>query len=105
HIAWRKEMGIDTILTDYEPPEVLLKYIPVCLMCFNKAGCIVRMHDCGRVDSKVYRPALSHPTGAKKNTELFRSNESSFPKRKRSEETWAPFAENVILKCVSLPEP
>ncbi|GBM95689.1 hypothetical protein AVEN_186064-1 [Araneus ventricosus] len=24
--------------------------------------------------------ALAHPTGAKKNTELFRSNESSFPK-------------------------
>ncbi|GBN25354.1 hypothetical protein AVEN_61544-1 [Araneus ventricosus] len=43
--------------------------------------------------------ALAHPTGAKKSTELFRSNESSFPKRKRSEETWAPFAEKMVLKA------
>ncbi|GBM36532.1 hypothetical protein AVEN_46009-1 [Araneus ventricosus] len=40
----------------------------------------------------LYRPAPIFRA-----TELFRSNESSFTKRKRSEETWAPFAENVVM--------
>ncbi|XP_055938033.1 retinal-binding protein-like [Argiope bruennichi] len=52
NIAWRKEMGIDTILTDYEPPEVLAKYAPTSFICFDKFGCIVRLHDCGRADVK-----------------------------------------------------
>ncbi|CAL1279019.1 unnamed protein product [Larinioides sclopetarius] len=52
HIAWRKEIGIDTILTDFKPTEVLLKYAPVSFVCFDKEECMVRIHDCGRMDTK-----------------------------------------------------
>ncbi|KAF8791865.1 SEC14-like protein 2 like protein [Argiope bruennichi] len=52
HIAWRKELEIDTILTDYEPPEVLLKYAPTTFICFDKKGNAVRLQDCGRADVK-----------------------------------------------------
>ncbi|KAF8791866.1 SEC14-like protein 2 like protein [Argiope bruennichi] len=52
HIAWRKEMQIDTILTDYEPPEVFLKYVPTSYVCLNKEGCAVRILDTGRIDAK-----------------------------------------------------
>ncbi|CAL1278991.1 unnamed protein product [Larinioides sclopetarius] len=52
HIAWRKEMQIDTILTDYTPPEVLVKYAGTSCICFDKTGSIVRLLDCGRTDAK-----------------------------------------------------
>ncbi|XP_055938621.1 retinal-binding protein-like [Argiope bruennichi] len=52
HIVWRKELEIDTILTDYEPPEVLLKYAPTTFICFDKKGNAVRLQDCGRADVK-----------------------------------------------------
>ncbi|GBO09123.1 hypothetical protein AVEN_230171-1, partial [Araneus ventricosus] len=51
HISWRKEMKIDTILTDYKPPEVLVKYAPTTFICFDKEGCIVRLQDIGRADA------------------------------------------------------
>ncbi|CAL1278994.1 unnamed protein product [Larinioides sclopetarius] len=52
HIAWRKEMGIETILTDYQPPEVFLKYVPTSFVCLEKTGSAVRILDCGRTDAK-----------------------------------------------------
>ncbi|GBN37869.1 SEC14-like protein 2 [Araneus ventricosus] len=52
HIAWRKEWKIDSILTEYEPPEVLLKYYSSSFLCFDKEGSIVRFSDIGRVDAK-----------------------------------------------------
>ncbi|GBN19578.1 SEC14-like protein 2 [Araneus ventricosus] len=52
HIAWRKEMQIDAILTDYKPPEVLVKYAATSFICFDKTGCVVRLIDCGRTDAK-----------------------------------------------------
>ncbi|XP_055940493.1 retinal-binding protein-like isoform X2 [Argiope bruennichi] len=52
HLVWRKEFGLDTILTDYTPSEVLVKYVSTCLMCFDKTGCTVRYIDCGRLDCK-----------------------------------------------------
>ncbi|CAL1279004.1 unnamed protein product [Larinioides sclopetarius] len=52
HMAWRKEMQIDTILTDYKPPEVLVKYAATSFICFDKEGSIVRYIDCGRMDIK-----------------------------------------------------
>ncbi|KAF8794916.1 SEC14-like protein 2 like protein [Argiope bruennichi] len=38
HIVWRKEFQVDTILTDYKPPEVLVKYLPVSLVGYDKEG-------------------------------------------------------------------
>ncbi|XP_055931695.1 SEC14-like protein 2 [Argiope bruennichi] len=38
HIVWRKEFQLDTILTDYKPPEVLVKYLPVSLVGYDKEG-------------------------------------------------------------------
>ncbi|KAF8791870.1 Retinal-binding protein like [Argiope bruennichi] len=58
HIMWRKEFGVDTILEDYKPPEFLVKYAPVSFICFDKDGCVVRAHDCGRVDSKGLASAV-----------------------------------------------
>ncbi|CAL1279018.1 unnamed protein product [Larinioides sclopetarius] len=52
HIAWRKEFQIDTILTDYEPPEVLVKYGASSFVCFDKDGCAVRIQDWGHLDWK-----------------------------------------------------
>ncbi|CAL1269125.1 unnamed protein product [Larinioides sclopetarius] len=52
HVCWRKEFGIDTILIDYKPPEVLVKYVGTCLMCFDKEGSTVRYVDCGQTDIK-----------------------------------------------------
>ncbi|GBN75963.1 hypothetical protein AVEN_215317-1 [Araneus ventricosus] len=52
HIAWRKEWEIDSILTEYEPPEVLLKYTSSSFLCFDKEGSIVRIQDFGRADAK-----------------------------------------------------
>ncbi|GBL97200.1 hypothetical protein AVEN_147342-1, partial [Araneus ventricosus] len=50
HIAWRKGMQIDAILTDYEPSEVLNKYVPTTFLCFDKDGSVVRINDAGRTD-------------------------------------------------------
>ncbi|GBM66713.1 hypothetical protein AVEN_275755-1 [Araneus ventricosus] len=52
HIAWRKEFQIDTILSLYKPPEVLVKYAPTCFLCFTKDGCLARYVDCGGADLK-----------------------------------------------------
>ncbi|GBN11401.1 hypothetical protein AVEN_70061-1 [Araneus ventricosus] len=52
HISWRKEFQIDTILTDYEPPEVLLKYGASSFVCFDKEGSAVRIQDWGHLDGK-----------------------------------------------------
>ncbi|CAL1279022.1 unnamed protein product [Larinioides sclopetarius] len=54
HIAWRKEIKMDTILTEYEPPEVLKKYTPLSFTCFDKEGCAVLFHDLGRADAKGF---------------------------------------------------
>ncbi|GFS67828.1 SEC14-like protein 2 [Nephila pilipes] len=52
HIAWRKEMKLDTFLTDYKPPEVLQKYFPSCILGYDKEGSVVRYQDFGRIDVK-----------------------------------------------------
>ncbi|KAF8791869.1 SEC14-like protein 2 like protein [Argiope bruennichi] len=52
HLTWRKELGVDTILTDYQPSEFLLKYVPLSIPCYDKDGCAVMVHDLGRADAK-----------------------------------------------------
>ncbi|GIY47532.1 uncharacterized protein CEXT_650771 [Caerostris extrusa] len=45
HMEWRKEYQMDTILTDYKPPEVLIKYFPMNFLGFDKEGFPVRYVD------------------------------------------------------------
>ncbi|GFS67840.1 SEC14-like protein 2 [Nephila pilipes] len=52
HISWRKEVHIDTMLSEYKPPEAAVKYIPFSFVCFDKDGCLVRYIDFGDVDIK-----------------------------------------------------
>ncbi|GFU19208.1 SEC14-like protein 4 [Nephila pilipes] len=50
HIVWRKEMQLDSIMTDYKPIEVVEKYLPVNFLCFDKEDCLVQYHDYGQTD-------------------------------------------------------
>ncbi|CAL1263336.1 unnamed protein product [Larinioides sclopetarius] len=43
--AWRKEFEVDTILENYKPPEVLVKYFPVSVIACDKEGSPVIYHD------------------------------------------------------------
>ncbi|CAL1269127.1 unnamed protein product [Larinioides sclopetarius] len=52
HICKRKELEIDTMLTDYKPPEVLVNYVSNSNLGFDKEGCIVEYVDGGRLDYK-----------------------------------------------------
>lgn len=52
HISWRKEYQVDTISTDFKPPEVLVKYSPSSFLGFDKEGCVVRYCDYGNSDVK-----------------------------------------------------
>ncbi|KAF8794915.1 SEC14-like protein 2 like protein [Argiope bruennichi] len=38
HIAWRKEFQVDTILTDFKPPEVLVKCLPFTFIGHDREG-------------------------------------------------------------------
>ncbi|GFR13717.1 retinal-binding protein [Trichonephila clavata] len=42
HISFRKEYHVDTILEDYEPPEILVKYYPLSFLGYDKDGAPVR---------------------------------------------------------------
>ncbi|GFU07698.1 retinal-binding protein [Nephila pilipes] len=53
YIDFRKEYQVDTILTDYKPPEVLSKYGPSNFIGYDKEGFIVRYADVGEVDARV----------------------------------------------------
>ncbi|CAL1279016.1 unnamed protein product [Larinioides sclopetarius] len=65
HLTWRKEFQIDTILTDYEPPEVFIEYGASSFVCFDKEGCAVRILDWGRLDSKGLCSILTKMEAAK----------------------------------------
>ncbi|CAL1286853.1 unnamed protein product [Larinioides sclopetarius] len=52
HISWRKEFQIDTMLSQYKPPEVLVKYALSSFLCFTKDGALIRYVDCGGTDLK-----------------------------------------------------
>ncbi|XP_015906514.1 SEC14-like protein 2 isoform X2 [Parasteatoda tepidariorum] len=52
HISWRKEYNIDTILTDYQLPEVLAMYAPINVIGQDKDGCPVIYSGLGKADDK-----------------------------------------------------
>ncbi|GBM70790.1 SEC14-like protein 2 [Araneus ventricosus] len=52
HIAWRVANQIDTIRTSYEPEEVVIKYLPLQRIGFDKEGAPVRYFDFGNTDIK-----------------------------------------------------
>ncbi|KFM68620.1 hypothetical protein X975_08700, partial [Stegodyphus mimosarum] len=52
HIQWYKANGIEDILVNYQPPEVLVKYVPNDFVGFDKEGCPVRYCAIGNTDYK-----------------------------------------------------
>ncbi|KAF8794832.1 SEC14-like protein 2 like protein [Argiope bruennichi] len=54
NIAWRKRYNVDTILTDYTPPEVLEKYYPVSFIGYDKNGFPVRYIDFATDQKGIY---------------------------------------------------
>uniref|UniRef100_A0A2L2YTQ0 SEC14-like protein 2 n=1 Tax=Parasteatoda tepidariorum TaxID=114398 RepID=A0A2L2YTQ0_PARTP len=52
HILWRKEFGIDTILTDFKAPEVLQKYYSYGFIGYDKEGTPVNYVGCFKMDAK-----------------------------------------------------
>nr|XP_042905293.1 SEC14-like protein 2 isoform X3 [Parasteatoda tepidariorum] len=52
HISWRKEYNIDTLLTDYQLPEVLELYAPISVLGQDKEGSPVIFAGVGKVDEK-----------------------------------------------------
>ncbi|XP_071039211.1 SEC14-like protein 2 [Parasteatoda tepidariorum] len=51
HIQWRKELEVDTILTDYKTPEVLQKYFSTGHIGFDKEGCPVSYSSVFKMDT------------------------------------------------------
>ena len=50
--AWRKKVGADTILEDYEIPDILKKYLTGGQCGEDKEGCPIWVDPYGRVDMK-----------------------------------------------------
>ena len=50
--AWRKQFGADTILDDYQIPEVMQKYFPGGVCGQDKEGSLIWIDPGGRVDMK-----------------------------------------------------
>ena len=51
-MEWRKQFGADSIVEEFEPPEVLTKYWPGGLHGFDKNGCPVWIETPGFADVK-----------------------------------------------------
>ncbi|CAL1296163.1 unnamed protein product [Larinioides sclopetarius] len=56
-ISWRKEFKVDSMLTDYKPQEVLVKYFPYSLIGFDKEGFPVRYVDFAADEKGIFRSA------------------------------------------------
>ena len=52
HYVWREQFGADTIVNDWTPPEVLLKYHPGGFFGHDKEGCPIWIDPIGRADVK-----------------------------------------------------
>ncbi|GFS79819.1 uncharacterized protein NPIL_407781 [Nephila pilipes] len=50
YMDFRREYQIDTIVTDYNPPEVLNIYTPTSFFGFDKEGFVLRYIDVGEID-------------------------------------------------------
>ncbi|GFX13354.1 SEC14-like protein 3 [Trichonephila clavipes] len=57
HLQWRKDFSLDTILTDYTPPEGLSKFFPGGLIGVDKDQCPVKYFAFGNLDPKGIRKA------------------------------------------------
>lgn len=57
HLQWRKDFSLDTILTDYTPPEGLVKFFPGSLIGVDKDQCPVKYFAFGNLDPKGIRKA------------------------------------------------
>ncbi|XP_071039197.1 SEC14-like protein 2 isoform X2 [Parasteatoda tepidariorum] len=70
HISFRKEYGIDTILEDYKPPEVLVKYTPSNFFGFDKDGSPVRYVTIAAADIKGFLNSVKKADIIKYNVHL-----------------------------------
>ncbi|GFX13380.1 SEC14-like protein 2 [Trichonephila clavipes] len=52
NLTWRKELQIDTIISDFKPYEVLQKYISQNFIGFDKSGCCIQYAAIGSLDGK-----------------------------------------------------
>ncbi|KAL5478140.1 hypothetical protein EMCRGX_G025029 [Ephydatia muelleri] len=52
HVEFRREYGVDTILTDWSPPEVLVKYFPTGFFGEDRDGHPVYYDNLGNLDPK-----------------------------------------------------
>ncbi|GFS58169.1 SEC14-like protein 2 [Nephila pilipes] len=52
YLRWRKELQIDTIISDFKPSEVLQKYISQSFIGFDKSGCLIQYAAIGNLDGK-----------------------------------------------------
>ncbi|CAL1296156.1 unnamed protein product [Larinioides sclopetarius] len=52
HLKWRKEIQIDTIISDFKPFEVLQKFISQSFVGFDKQGCLIQYAAIGNLDGK-----------------------------------------------------
>ncbi|GIY49267.1 SEC14-like protein 2 [Caerostris darwini] len=52
HLKWRKEIQIDTIISDFQPLEVLQKFVSQNFIGFDKSGCLIQYASIGNLDGK-----------------------------------------------------
>lgn len=52
HLQWKQHLQVDTIIDEFEPPEVLRKYYPGGLVGHDKQGCPVWIVPLGSLDIK-----------------------------------------------------
>ncbi len=50
HLEWRKQMGVDALLNEWQPPDVLTKYSPGGLFGHDKEGCPIWIEPIGLAD-------------------------------------------------------
>ncbi|KAI8782764.1 SEC14 protein 2, partial [Biomphalaria glabrata] len=50
HLKWREENNIDSLFTEYQPPEVMIKYCTGSFYGQDKEGSIIRIDPVGDID-------------------------------------------------------
>ncbi|GFU26438.1 SEC14-like protein 2 [Nephila pilipes] len=81
HIAWRIANQIDSILTTYEPEEVVIKYLPLSRLGFDKDGAIVRYFDFGNMDAKGVLKSCKTSAAIKSIVQMFEDDASLMKKQ------------------------
>lgn len=81
HIAWRIANQIDSILTTYETDEVVIKYVPLTRIGFDKDGAVVRYFDFGNMDAKGILKSCKASTAIKGIVQMFEDDVAQMKKQ------------------------